>query len=861
MDFGLHHSTRRSAGYDPARTVEVRIDDPLPGPVKRIEIEVSVAGRRLTRTLYEPGTAPPGGQEFSPGQVVEVEWDGLDAFGRRLAGGQRARVRVGYTYAAEYGTTSRFGYSQGPAITASATRQDLTLWTERTESLGVIEPAAAALGGFSPSVHHTYDPVGEVLYEGDGGVRSGRATAPVIETIAQSSLSLDATSMNVAPDGSMTWIAFSNPGVYRRATDGTVARLRQGSAPGNPDGEWLRGQNIAGEDLPVQEVGVASWPRDFERAPDGSFLYLDQACRTRRIYRDDQDVWRVRTIAGRDTPEKCYQRPAGDGGPAVDAGFSTFGTAAVAGLADGGALIGDDQKVRRVFPDGQIATMGVAEAQPGPDLAQHQRPVARSRDACSGARSASSGGSSSRHVHAARRARPALGSPVPFEEGVSALLPNVCGGGGNNSGAGVYGSVETGPDGAIYFNLHRRVMRIGADGALTTYAGKGTQPINNGDGGPARQAQIREVAGLGFDGEGRLVIAAGNNNDQPALIRRIDAPLPGFQRTDATYRIPSEDGREVYVFGATGRHLRTRDALTGATLWEFGYDGQGRLTSADDVDGDRTTVERSAAGVATAVVGPDGDRTTLAHDASQRLTSVTNPATEAMAFEWAPGDLLSAVTGARGNRFAFTYDSAGRITRADDPPDPTGPEGFRTYDRTTSTTTTTVTATSALGRETIHRQIRPASGAQRRTVTNPAVEVTTEETATDEQTVITAPDGTVVRSPSAPTRATGCWPRFGHAPRSTRRARHRRPRPSPSAPSPASTPSTRSRSPRSRRRRPRPRARPTLATTARPPRSTPADRELWSSAVQARPRGPRRSRWTPRAASRRSTLRTRSRWL
>ena len=183
----------------------------------------------------------------------------------------------------------------------------------------------------------------------------------------------------------------------------------------------------------------------------------------------------------------------------------------------------------------------------------------------------------------------------------------------------------------------------------------------------------------------------------------------------------------------------------------------------DDVDDDRTTVERNGTGVATAIEGPDGDRTVLSHDGSTRLTSVRNPANEATVFEWAGGDLMAAVTGARGNRFEFDYNTQGRITRADEPNDPDGPEGFRTYTRTRNANTTEVTAESALGRETVHRVIRPNSGARRRTITNPAGEVTTEEAGTDDQTVITAPDGTVTTSTLGPD------PRYGMlAPMQTR---------------------------------------------------------------------------------------------
>jgi hypothetical protein len=44
--------------------------------------------------------------------------------------------------------------------------------------------------------------------------------------------------------------------------------------------------------------------------------------------------------------------------------------------------------------------------------------------------------------------------------------------------------------------------------------------------------------------------------------------------------VAAEDGSEVYLFDADGRHLRTLDALTGAVRFEFAYDDTGQLTGA-----------------------------------------------------------------------------------------------------------------------------------------------------------------------------------------------------------------------------------------------------------------------------------------
>ena len=59
------------------------------------------------------------------------------------------------------------------------------------------------------------------------------------------------------------------------------------------------------------------------------------------------------------------------------------------------------------------------------------------------------------------------------------------------------------------------------------------------------------------------------------------------------WKVPSADGSEVYYFDKAGRHLRTRDALTGTMRHWFDYDAAyGDLTAVHDGDKGTTTIER-----------------------------------------------------------------------------------------------------------------------------------------------------------------------------------------------------------------------------------------------------------------------------
>ena len=87
---------------------------------------------------------------------------------------------------------------------------------------------------------------------------------------------------------------------------------------------------------------------------------------------------------------------------------------------------------------------------------------------------------------------------------------------------------------------------------------------------------------------------------------------PGFSATEKL--VASKDGSQLYRFSAEGYHDSTINALTGATVYTFGRDSEGRLTSVTDGDSNTTTIQRDASGRPTAVTGPYGQTTTLTLD-------------------------------------------------------------------------------------------------------------------------------------------------------------------------------------------------------------------------------------------------------
>ena len=122
---------------------------------------------------------------------------------------------------------------------------------------------------------------------------------------------------------------------------------------------------------------------------------------------------------------------------------------------------------------------------------------------------------------------------------------------------------------------------------------------------------------IGVDGDGGVTFADGRY-----LIRKVAPPLPGFDAEGLA--LPSGDGLEVYEFDRNGRHLRTRDGLTGAVIKTFEYDAAKRLIGVVDAYGNRTRIERDGAGMATAIVAPGGQRTALTHQ-RRRLPRDASP--------------------------------------------------------------------------------------------------------------------------------------------------------------------------------------------------------------------------------------------
>jgi YD repeat-containing protein len=219
-------------------------------------------------------------------------------------------------------------------------------------------------------------------------------------------------------------------------------------------------------------------------------------------------------------------------------------------------------------------------------------------------------------------------------------------------------NVAVGPDGVVYIRVRTRydhILTVTPDGMITAFAGQDNcGGALSPDGIAAQQACIfTNSTGLEIYPDGSLIVGDGRHR-----IRRIALPLAGFSVSSLV--IPSPDGLELYEFDTLGRHLRTRDGLTGVTRYQFAYGAAGRFSDYR-CQWPPHTIERTADGTPTAVVAPNGQRTTVTLGNDGYLGAIANPAGETTSLVYGPGGLLATLTDPRGGIHNFIYDGPGRL--------------------------------------------------------------------------------------------------------------------------------------------------------------------------------------------------------
>jgi RHS repeat-associated protein len=737
---GTPYSLRYASDRAPGSIWQDKVVIPLsgatvPAALKRIDLEIDVAGRHLSFSH------PP-----LPNQSHTFVWDGLDAYGRLLQGQQKADILVSYAYDGVYAPTARFGdYGDGTIVSGDAARQEVSLAVRWSVMIGHHGPAGA-VAGWTVDVHHAFDPATATLSTGDGQTRI--VGGPVINRAAgrrnegcaagdpcgDGGLAVDAhlsfpLSIAHGPDGSLYVADKGSPSRIRRIDPGGIITTVAGAnAPCDPGASNLI---PCGNGGPAVQAGLGN-VFGLAVGPDGS-LFISEYSWVRRIGPDGI----IRVVAG-----KGSIGSDGDGGLATLAHVSLYGLAAG---PDGSVYLAESDRIRRVGPNGIIATIAgtgalCQDSQPcgdgGParQAAVNPSVLALARD---GTIYFDQGD------HFIRRITP--DGTISRFAGKTPIDSDPHGDGGPATAAIFAGikAISVGLGGSIFISDAGRVRRVGTDGIINTVAGPGNLFTRTYvEGGPATRAFLGgrdAITGVSEGPDGFLYLA----DNQDRVIQRV--ALPSSQEAF----VPAEDGSEYYRF-QQGRHQRTVDALTNAVVRQFSYDANGLPTQISDGSGNTTTLRRDAKGDPSSIEGPFGQVTSLSVDGSGNLGTVAGPGGETWRFAYGAGGLLTALTDPAGGLHRFTYDAEGRLIKDE------GPAGSATsLARTETPRGYRVEASTAGGTTTTYEVENLPTGGLRRFRIEPGMGRTEILLRTDGSTRYAYPDGTIAELVEGPD------PRFG----------------------------------------------------------------------------------------------------
>ena len=732
--------------------------DRTPGYLAARTIEISLTDETWNMTKIFLTIEVAGqrlSQEFTPAPnlTYTFTWDGRDGYGREIQGEHPVNITIGYYHDLCYEPPAPLDPSfsspttgaSGPNWGIQICRDVILSQQQRSTVMGYWDSRAEQLGGWTLDAHHTYDLKGKVLQMGDG---TRRSMVPLGQVIT---------------------------GVAGRGSSGS-----------------------SGDAMPASEAYLR-YPNGLVVGPDGSVYIADSANhRIRRVTPDNL----ITTVAGNGVAGY-----SGDGSLATAAQLNypidvAFGPDGSLYIADSG-----NYRIRKVTPVGIITT--VAGVGPGGFRADGKPATEVYLDSPYGI---AVGLDSSLYIaefygNRVRRVGP---------EGIMTTVAGTGASGFTGDGGLATAThlnnplgLAVGRDGSLYIadKSNQRIRRVGIDGIITTVAGNGSSG-HGGDGGPASQAQLRNINRIAVGPDGSLYIADsnygffdytrgmyirrvrpdgimttvagsdiwGDGGDGGAAtqarfgaiegvaigpdnrmyisdnyfmrVRQVGPPLPEYSPNDLL--LASEGGNAIYVFDKGGRHLRTVNALTTTVRYQFAYDSTGRLTQILDGNGEVTSIERDGAGNPSAIIGPFGQRTALGLNSHGYLSSITNSASDTTRLTYTADGLLSNLSDPKGNSYRFSYDTLGRLTKDEDPAG-----GSKTLSITQNRDSSTTNLTTALGRSTTYLVERPPSGGMRRVNIDPSGLQSATEIGIDGTRRITYADGTVTSVTAGPD------PRFG----------------------------------------------------------------------------------------------------
>jgi RHS repeat-associated protein len=672
--FSLVYQGDRNPGYLAAYHMVVPLlGEVVPPLLQSVCVVVEIAGQMFPEDPAARCQAPKAGDEY------DFTWNGQDVFEQVLQGAQIARVWVGYAFDALLPEGVTVAVPQGAE---SLGLPGAVIWNRQDVPLGLLDAQGYQFGGFGLDVQHAYDPVGQMIYFGDGSQRHADGLhlqvvamdqrTPGSSDSSESSQHLEAPdSIATAEDGSAY---VSDDGeesgrVWRIGPDGSYETVLGDGAPG-----------AAGEVELEAPQGVAIDPAD------GTLYVVDwRALLVWRLSADGS----VDVLLG-DDPAAAVQHPLEDpDGLGVGPNHELY--------------VADANKVWKVWPNqGRVEEVPYVggDAREGVDTSEVTEASQVPLEQASGLAIDRTTGTlfvSSRKTHQVWRIESSGNASLVAGTG----KPGFSGDGGLAVDAELNEprGIALGRDGSLFIvdQENGRVRRVFPNGQITTVAGGGADfPASSLAG---TEAQLSRPDGLAIGPNGVAYVGGAVNEDEPPHLFRASSPT-GAEFGADEYLVPSDDGQVAFRFNSVGRHLETVDVMTGKPLLKFKYDGKNRLELVTDLDGLETQIARDDQGLATKITGPHGQVNELGYDADAKLTSVSADAgkgakrTRTFGYDALSG-LLNAADSGEGNEFDYEFDPLGRVMNV------TGPMGFAE----------TYTGTSAAGAQSASVTIPKADGA------------------------------------------------------------------------------------------------------------------------------------------------------
>lgn len=732
-EFTLNYASSRMPGSLNSISLDIPLTgdvDSMPTSLKAVKLEIFIAGV-LIRTMNNSPV---------PNQIVKFVWDGLDAYGRPVAGKQKANIKIGYVYDFNYRSPDdllrAFGVfgKETISVNQNIPEAGTTLWTRYERMLGSANyhNFSSGLGGFTLDIHHAYNPVAKELYLGSGGRRSEDSLYDNVSNVVGAYGLKPVNNAEGAP-------ADESPAIDARsiatASDGTIYYPGIGGL-----------KKVTPEGLLVTVAGLAN-VRDMDIDGAGN-IYVTQYHPEYKIKKIDPDGI-ITTVAGTGAFGNAQFIDLNG----LVATETTFNALDIAVAPDGTIYFnsgGGNTGVTKFNKVGVIHTNGLMsefrltlEESPGVFVDVAVGELEFGKDG---------------NLYNARDYYtdfPASAECAIYKVSTTSDLGNVevvagarrvCGQSGDGGQATdaliAPESYAVDKFGAIYLTnrgvsiSEKSVLRkISTDGVIETLIGNGDRVISRTDGfgieeAAASTSVIFDVDHVAVDEEGNVLFTEGSHG-----ILRVGASAPKFSTEG--YKLPSSSGKQLFIFDITGRHLRTIDTITGKALYTFNYDQFGYLEKITDIDGLVTTIDRSN-NVAT-ITAPYGIETRLYADVNGYAERIENPENENHQFVFSEFGLLQQYTDQNSNTSNYLYTADGLFYD-----DTQQGGGGWTIDKTQLGDVTTTTMTSKQGRVTTIASNEIDTGHRIVTTTKPNNEITQIESNNDASEIVTQASGTVI---------------------------------------------------------------------------------------------------------------------